>query len=848
MKQSNWRLAACALIALLGILLALPSLLPRSALEHWPDWLPQRALVLGLDLRGGSYLVLQIDDAALRAGLRDEAAALARETLRGGGIRSAIDLAGPGRAILTLERQDDMALARQTLAQLFAGDGHGVAVTLAGPAALHIDLAGEGLAARRASALAQSLEILRRRLDEVGVAEPSLQRVGSDRIMVQLPGVQDPKGLRDLLGSTAKLSFHRGDLLPPSATPPVGRKAMRGMQGDARYAVEPRAVLQGERLRDATAGFDQQHGEPVVDFRFDQAGARRFAALTQKMVGRPLLIVLDGKVVSAPVVREPILDGSGRISGGFSFRESAQLAALLRAGALPVPLTVVEERSLGAELGEDAVAAGTWSGLGGFLLVCLAMAGLYGVWGIVANLALALNVLLTVGALALLGATLTLPGIAGIILGIGLAVDANVLINERIREETRRGRSAVAALQAGFSRAYRTIVDSNVTTLLAMAMLFWFGSGPVRGFAVTMGIGIGISMFTAVTVVMALMAAHLRLRRPRSFRIRGLLPQPAWLVAPHIRFMRGRVAGLAISLLLSLGSLALLAAPGLNYGIDFRGGVLIEAHSPTAIDLPGIRATLHGLQLGDVSVQRFGDDRSLLLRVEMQPGGEAAQTAAADRARTALAEAAPGLRMDRVEVVGPRVSAELATSGMLALLGAAIVVFGYIWLRFEWPFAIAAVVTLVLDVTKTVGFVALTGLDFGLTAIVALLTLIGYSVNDKVVVFDRMRENLRLYKAMPLREVIDLSINQTLARSLYTSLTALLALAPLAIWGGAAVRSFAIPMVFGILVAASSSVFIAAPILSWLGDWRRGRAGAPPALPVTAQAEAGNPAGAASNP
>jgi SecD/SecF fusion protein len=525
-------------------------------------------------------------------------------------------------------------------------------------------------------------------------------------------------------------------------------------------------------------------------------------------------------VLSAPVIREPITGGAGQISGSFTVRTANDLAVMLRAGALPAPMKVIEERTVGPDLGSDAIQMGLITGAIGFALVFGFMVALYGAWGLVANLALALNVVLTFAALSVLGATLTLPGIAGIVLGIGLAVDANVLINERIREETRRGRGAMAALQAGFERAFSTIVDSNLTTLIATALLFWFGSGPVRGFAVTMGLGILISMFTAVSVVRILMASWVRRRRPARLEIRPLFGLSLIPDGTRIGFMRARFAGIAFSIVLSLASVVLFVKPGLNYGIDFVGGIVMEVETEGSADLGPLRSGLDALALGEVGLQEFGAPNKVLVRIERQPGGEDAQTAAVERAKRTIAEVAPGSSFERVEVVGPKVSDELHRAGFLAVALASLAMLLYIWFRFEWQFAVGAIATLVLDVTKTVGFFALTGLDFNLTAVAALLTLIGYSVNDKVVVYDRMRENLRLYKAMSLRELIGLSINQTLARSLYTSATAFLAMLPMAIAGGSAVSSFAIPMLFGIVIGASSSVFIAAPILLILGEGR----------------------------
>ena len=444
----------------------------------------------------------------------------------------------------------------------------------------------------------------------------------------------------------------------------------------------------------------------------------------------------------------------------------------------------------------------------------------------VANLALLINVVLTFAGLSLLGATLTLPGIAGIVLGIGLAVDANVLINERIREETRKGKGAAAALEAGFNRAYATIVDSNVTALIATALLFWFGSGPVRGFAVTMGLGIAISMFTAVSVVKAIMASWLHWRRPKQFLIGPLIPVRLSEAPPQFRYMRARFLGIALSLVLSLASIGLFIKPGLNYGIDFVGGVLIEVEDPES-RRPRARCapSSAALGLGEIALQEFGDASTALWSASsarpatMRRRLTAVETRQGGNPEGRAGGAVRAHRGGRPE--GQRRACAVPASWRSCSRASRCSL--YIWIRFEWPFAVGAIATLVLDVTKVVGFFALTGLDFNLTAIAALLTLVGYSVNDKVVVYDRMRENMRLYKAMPLRELIDKSINETLARSLYTSVTAFLALLPMAIWGGSAVESFAVPMVFGIVVAARSSIFIAAPILLFLGDWRTRR-------------------------
>jgi protein-export membrane protein SecD len=387
---------------------------------------------------------------------------------------------------------------------------------------------------RLGSAIQASIETIRRRVDAFGTTEPSIQREGRNRILVQVPGIQDVERLKTLIGKTGKLEFK---LVDPSANAvqiaaskqvPPGDELVYGVgapkgspEGTAPipYVLKSQVLVSGANLVDSQPGFDQRTGEPVVTFRFDAAGATRFGKVTQENVGLPFAIVLDDKVISAPVIREPILGGTGQISGNFTVAQANDLAVLLRSGALPAKLTVIEERTVGASLGADSIASGKKAALMGLALVMIFMLVGYGLFGLFANLALLINIALIFAVLSLMGATLTLPGIAGIVLTIGIAVDANVLINERIREEIRAGKSPFAAVDAGYSRALITIVDSNVTTLIAVLVLFWLGSGPVRGFAVTLTVGVIASMFTAVTVTRLMVAYWLRWTRPQLIPI-----------------------------------------------------------------------------------------------------------------------------------------------------------------------------------------------------------------------------------------------------------------------------------------------------------------------------------------
>jgi SecD/SecF fusion protein len=401
-----------------------------------------------------------------------------------------------------------------------------------------------------------------------------------------------------------------------------------------------------------------------------------------------------------------------------------------------------------------------------------------------------------------------LPGIAGIVLTVGMAVDSNVLIYERIREERRSGRSLIQSIDVGFSRAFGTILDANITTLIAAVILFYLGSGPVRGFAVTLAIGIVTTVFTAFTLTRWLVAEWVRRRRPKELP-KGMLDRLK--KDSTIRFMGIRRFTFMISAVLSVASMVLFATVNMNYGIDFKGGSMIELQSkaPQA-DIGDIRARLSELNLGDVQVQEFGSPREVLIRVQAQDGGDNAEQSVITLIRGELEDA---YDFRRVEVVGPTVSGELARAGTIAVIAALMAILVYIWFRFEWQFALGAIVATLHDVVLTIGIFVVSGIEFNLSSIAAVLTIVGYSLNDTVVVYDRVRENLRRYKKMPLPELIDLSINQMLTRTILTSLTTMLALVALYAFGGEVIRSFTFAMIFGVAVGTYSSIFIAAPVL-----------------------------------
>jgi protein-export membrane protein SecD len=535
LQVSLWTRLVTLIILVGGILLALPNALSPDLRARIPKFLPSSAVNLGLDLQGGSYLLLGVDFDQVT---RDRA-----ETMIGD-IRAAFRKAHI--SFTGLNAQGDTVSVRVTdptqLAEargLLQGVNPAVTSSVLSVGGKEYDMAepGNGVftlhmtdaykTLTHQQVMDQSIEVVRRRIDELGTREPSIEKSGDDRILVQVPGLQDPTQLKDILGKTAKMSFQLVDEQadPNASAPPIGDEILPVLDDKnknlppRKVVVQRRVMVSGDRLTDASQGFDPQTGAPIVNFRMDSVGARQFGDVTKEHVGHRFAIVLDKQVITDPVIQSVILGGSGYITGSFTPQTANNMAILLRAGALPAPLKPLEERSVGAELGADSIKAGRYSAMAGLAMVALFMILRYGLFGVFADVALTLNIVLLLAALTAFGATLTLPGIAGIVLTMGMAVDANVLIYERIREEQRNGRTMLAAIDTGFRRAMATIIDANMTHLIASLILFQLGSGPVRGFAVTLGVGIITSFFTAVMVTRLIVITWLNAARPRKLTI-----------------------------------------------------------------------------------------------------------------------------------------------------------------------------------------------------------------------------------------------------------------------------------------------------------------------------------------
>jgi protein-export membrane protein SecD len=526
-----------ALILIGGILIALPNALPQSARNRLPAWWGGQTVSLGLDLQGGSYLLLEVQLDEVQKDKVESLLGDIRRALRKAHIAFKDISAKAGSVSVTIVGHDRFSDARSILDNLNPLANGGVLsvgarqyeISEPGDDRLVMRMSDSYLKQAQQDIVNQSIEVVRKRIDELGTREPTIERQGDDRIVVQVPGLSDPSRLIKILQTTAKMTFQLVDEtadieqakkgIVPIGSELVSRYTAQEMQQRGPVVVQKRVLVAGDRLTDARQDFDTQSGQPDVSFKFDSVGAKEFGDVTKDNVGHRFAIVLDKKVITDPTIQNVILGGSGQITGNFTVQAASDLAILLRAGALPAPLKPIDQRTVGAELGADSVKAGGYSTMAGLLLVVLFMVGRYGLFGVFADVALTFNVILLIATLTMLGATLTLPGIAGIVLTMGMAVDANVLIFERIREEQRNGRGMIASIDAGFRRAMATIIDANATHLIAALILFELGSGPVRGFAVTLGLGIITSFFTAVMVTRLMVVLWLAIRRPKTLTI-----------------------------------------------------------------------------------------------------------------------------------------------------------------------------------------------------------------------------------------------------------------------------------------------------------------------------------------
>ena len=669
----------------------------------------------------------------------------------------------------------------------------------------------------------RTLEVLRRRVDAFGVAEPTLQLSGDRRIIIELPGVTDPDEALEVIGRNAQLTFHPVlDAFPAGGAPEDADGLV--IPGDAgeELLLGPAAVT-GDEVNTASGIFDPQgSAQWVVSIEFRGEGADAWAEMTAEAACAPafspqrrVAIVLDESVISSPGVATTVACGVGItgggtiITGGFTEEEATDLALLIRAGALPVPVEVIEQGTIGPSLGETAIAASIEAAIVGAGLTILYMIGFYRLMGVAAAISLGVYGLISFAVLAALGATLTLPGIAGFVLAIGMAVDANVLVYERAKEEHDAGTSVAGSIKAGFERAFSAIADANVTTLLAAILLFFFASGAVRGFGVTLSIGVVVSLFSALVVTRVLLEILTKWSGADDHP--GLIGMTTgrrfqhWLTSGRFDLFRRPRMWLIVSVVLVAVTLAGLVVRGPNFGLEFLGGRLVEYTPSQSVDLDELRGDLADAGFPRALIQESGQG-TVVIRTEQVTPEEA------DVIEGAVAELGGELTLVRDQFVGPTLGVELRNRALIALGIALVVQLAYLAIRFRWTTGLAAVLAMFHDIAILIGIFAWMGKTFDGVFLAALLTVIGYSVNDSVVIFDRIREDYAADPEKPIARIANLACLQTVPRTINTGLGAIFILVVLYLLGGDTLTDFALALLIGILIGTYSSVFTASPI------------------------------------
>jgi SecD/SecF fusion protein len=670
----------------------------------------------------------------------------------------------------------------------------------------------------KVGAVDRALEIVRNRIDEFGVREPMVQMQGEDRIVVQLPGMTDRKRALDLIGRTALLEFklvsNDVKLIQQAVEGNVPEGYELNVSDQEKLLLTKTPELTGEYLETADVQFDSSgFGQPIVSMKLKGDGVKKFADVTKNNVGRQLAIVLDGKVYSAPRIDEAIPSGEAVIRGRFSSDEAKDLAIVLRSGTLPAPLYVEEERTVGPLLGQDSIRTGIAACLTGAFLVFAFMIYYYGLSGWIANLALLLNVLIILGGMGMFHGTMTLPGIAGIILTIGMSVDANVLINERMREEMAAGKAMRTVIAQGYEKAFSAILDSNVTTLIAAFFLFQFGTGPIRGFTLT--IGLVASMFTAVVVTRFVFEYLFSRGVIKTLKFKSFIKKET-----KIDFIGKRYYAYAFSaLVLVVGIVSFVKQGKVAYGVEFTGGQIQEYLFKDPIAVSQVRVALKEAGLGDASIQEVKDNpRVVIIRTSQD---------VADTVQTEFKKIYPNNPFEilKIEKIGPTVGKELKQKALFAIIYSLIGILVYVAIRFRhFDFAFGGVFALLHDVILAAGFIVFAQKQIDLLIVTALLTIAGYSINDTIVIYDRVRELMRSKAKLGLREVINLALNQTLARTILTSLATLLTVTSLYVLGGEVLNGFSLALLFGFVIGCYSTIFIASPIVLACRSWvSRGR-------------------------
>jgi SecD/SecF fusion protein len=828
--------------------LALTPSLYHDLPDWWKKYLAPAGLKLGLDLQGGMHIVLQVDlekaaENSLDLSASDFKAALAEKNINAVRMESG----SPKSILFTLPNIGAIDSVKQILTERFPNLDSQVQAEAGAFPRITLQLKDDEIDFIKKNAVNQSLEIIRNRIDQFGVAEPIVLRQGENQIVVQLPGVKDPQRAMALIGQTAQLEFKMvaettGINLPQMIEEVV--KAGQWREGESRkqlnlalqnrlpqgtevyfekvvdnktkkeskapILLESPVLMTGEMVKNAQVRIGGTFNEPYVSLDLTSRGGQVFAALTEKSVGKRLAIVLDEIVRSAPVIREKILGGSAQISGSFTHNEATDLAIVLRVGALPAPVDIIQNLTVGASLGQDSINKGLFAGLLGTILVVVFMMVYYRLSGVIANLALILNMLLLFAGLALLGSTLTLPGIAGVILSIGMAVDANVLIYERMRDEFALGKSVKSGVDAGFNKAFWSVVDAQITTLITALVLFLFGTGPIKGFAITLSLGIIFNLFAVLfgcRLVYDILFSYKKIKKIKFFEL---------VHKSNFDFMAVRKIAFTIStalVLLGLVAFVQIGRGHANMGIDFSGGTLLQYKTEKPFSLQDVRSALANNGFSGVDLQQVTSENRLIVKIKKS---EEKVSNLSDDITAVLAkeQADQGFSLESKSEIGSSVSADLRSKALLSIALSMLGAILYLGLRFDVRFGLAATVATFHDVLIILGVCWLMNMEITLLIITALLTLAGYSLNDTVVIFDRIRENKEKNKDLGLHEVINISINQVLARSIITVLTVLFTVTSLFFFGGSTLHDFSFTLLIGLLIGTYSSIFVASPLLS----------------------------------
>lgn len=845
------KLAFLVAVILLSITTVVPSIFP-GAPTWWKTYLAPEGLRLGLDLQGGMHLVLKVNLKKAEENTLEFAANDLKDSLSEQSI-SAVRTSSPGSdtVIFTLPNTGAVDKVKSLITEDFPDIDARIDTKEGSFPRIILTLKEEKKTFIKNHAVDQSLEILRNRIDQFGVAEPVIIRQGEDEIVIQLPGVKDTERALKLLGDTAQLEFklvadapgpNLQDLVQQARTAKEWQdgesmsKLNRALQNKLPdntsiyfekeidkvtkkmstipILLENKILMTGDMIKDAQVRIGGSFNEPYVGLDMTSHGGKVFAHLTEKNVGRRLAIVLDEVVRSAPVIRDRILGGSAQITGSFSHEEAKDLAIVLRVGALPAPVDIIQNMTVGASLGKDSISQGLTAGIYGTIMVLAFMIIYYRLAGFFANTAMILNIVLLFAGLAVLNATLTLPGIAGIILSIGMAVDANVLIYERMREEFLLGKSVRSAVEAGYGKAFFSIVDSQVTTLITSLALFFFGTGPIKGFAITLTLGIIFNLFAVLFYSRFVFDAINAIQPLKKITFMRLAK------TPNFDYMRVKNITYAVSITMAvIGLIALvqISSGRANLGVDFSGGSLLQYKAGQEFTIAEVRDALTQNGLPEVDLQKVENEHRLIVKIKKT---EVVVAKHAAKVSSILSAQLPDKQfvLEGESEIGSSVSAALRDKAITAIFISFIGIIIYLAFRFDIRYGIAACVATFHDIFVVIGICWLMNMEFTLLIVTALLTLAGYSLNDTVVVFDRIRENKPKTEKYIRDETINESINQVLSRTLITGLTTLFTLLSLLFFGGTVLHDFAFVLLIGILIGTYSSIFVASPVLTL---WKR---------------------------